>query len=93
MSNAQKTFDILKKAGKPLETVWGVTAGEKLHGRRIDHVRYLTDEEADDMGWDDKPLVLILDDGNYIFPMRDDEGNGAGALATSWDDLPTIPVI
>jgi hypothetical protein len=64
----------------------------RLQGKRIREVRYLTNEEATNMGFYSLCLVIILEDGNWILPMCDDEGNDAGALATSWDKLPTIPV-
>jgi hypothetical protein len=47
----------------------------------------------ENLGWDKSGIVLMLDDGTYIYPSRDDEGNGAGALFTSHADLPVIPVI
>ena len=87
------TFDRMKKAGHSLPEIWGTLASEKLNGRTIVECRYLTDEEARDLYWDRKCLAIILDDGSYLFPSADDEGNDAGALFTSWEDLPTIPVI
>lgn len=53
----------------------------------------MSDEEVADCGFDSSGIVIIFDDGSYIFPMSDDEGNDAGAIATSNEDLPTIPVI
>ena len=64
-----------------------------LKGRKIVGVRYLTEEERDDLGWFSRPVVIFLDNGEYIFPMSDDEGNDAGALATSFDDVAVLPVI
>lgn len=72
---------------------WEKSIKTKLEGRRIVAVRYLTDKEAVDMGWSRASLAIFLDDGNDIVPMSDDEGNDAGALSTSWKDLPTIPVM
>jgi hypothetical protein len=34
-----------------------------------------------------------LDNGEMLYPSSDDEGNGAGALHTTIDELPIIPVI
>lgn len=62
-----------------------------LLGRTITRVSYLTQEEADDLGWRHQPIVLELDDGSFIYPMRDSEGNDGGALATGYRDLPIIP--
>jgi len=51
-----------------------------LVGRTIIAVRYMTEEEVEAMGWYSKSPVLHLDDGSIVFPMQDDEGNGAGPL-------------
>ena len=72
---------------------WEKSIKAKLEGRKIIEVRYLTDEEAVDMGWSRASLAIFLDDGSNIVPMSDDEGNDAGALSTSWKDLQTIPVM
>lgn len=93
MTDAQKTYDRMRKANRPTDEIWATMAGDKLLNRRIEHVRYLTDEEAEGLGWYEKSLVIILDDGSYLFASQDDEGNGAGALFTSWEDLQTIPTI
>ena len=77
----------------PTKIRWAKDIHKVLVGRKIVEVRYLTDEEKNDMGWFDSPAVLILDDGNWVMPMADDEGNNAGAMATSYATLETIPVI
>ena len=66
-----------------------------LIGKKINNVRYLTSEEMIDCFGDDGykvPLVIEFTDGSWIFPMSDDEGNDGGALATSSEEYPTIPV-
>lgn len=72
---------------------WTKEASDLLVGRKIVRVRYMTQEECDHLGWTAKGIVIHLDDGNLIYPSRDDEGNDAGALFTNSDELPTIPVI
>ena len=64
-----------------------------LKGRTIVGVRYMCEEEAEDQDWYSRPIVMFLDNGEYIFPMADDEGNNGGALATSYDDHDLLPVI
>jgi hypothetical protein len=64
-----------------------------LVGRKIIGVRHMTAEEAEQSGWDSRPPVLILDDGNWIAPMSDDEGNDGGAFATSYAAMETIAVL
>lgn len=75
------------------ELEWTEIAKKQLLGRRIVDVRYLTEEEAGDLGWGSRCVVMILDDGNIIYPSCDDEGNAAGSLFTNNEDNPVIPVI
>ena len=72
---------------------WTQEAAAKLQGRTIKAVRYMTEEEQEACGWYSRAVVLVLDDGHAIWPSRDDEGNDAGALFTTYDELPGVPVI
>ena len=62
-----------------------------LLNRKIVGVRYMDEVEVEGLGWYKQAIVLILDNGVQIFPMSDDEGNNAGALATTDKRLETIP--
>ena len=75
------------------EKRWAKEAAAKLVGRTITEVRYLTDVEKDNLDWHAGSLVMLLDDGNGVYASTDDEGNGPGALFTTFEDLQTIPVI
>ena len=72
---------------------WTADTAKLLVGRVITEVRYLTEEERDNLGWNSRSIVIILNDGTAIYPSQDDEGNDAGALFTTSKTLPTIPVI
>ena len=72
---------------------WETNIRPILVNRTIKDIRYMTDEEVDHLGWDYSAIAIILDDGTILFPSSDDEGNNAGALFTTHDDMPTIPVI
>ena len=48
-------------------------------------------KEAENFMWDYRPVVFQLDDGTWIIPMCDDEGNNGGALAVGPDE--TLPVL
>ena len=72
---------------------WAKDAAKLLLGRRIVTVRYLTIKEIKALGWLGSSIVLQLDDGTAIYPSRDDEGNGPGALFTTNEEIPTIPAI
>ena len=78
---------------KKLIKKWQKDIEKSLVGRRIVGVEYLTDKEMEANLWYKRPIVLILDDGNWLIPMADDEGNDGGAIATSYEKLRTIPVI
>ena len=72
---------------------WAAEVRELLVGRTITAVRYMSSEEMDELGWYRSGIVLTLDNGLSLFPSRDDEGNDAGALFTTSEEMPTIPVI
>lgn len=76
-----------------IEKRWTKIAQDMLVGRKITAVRYMTKKEADNSMWDARAIVLVLDDGNIIFPSQDDEGNGPGSLFTNNDKNPILPVI
>lgn len=61
-----------------------------LIGKTITKVGYLSQQEADDLGWSKRPLVIYFDDGTYIGAMADDEGNNGGSYFTSDPQKPAI---
>jgi hypothetical protein len=76
-----------------LKKQWSDEVSEKLVGREIIGVRYMTQEEIEDCCWFNAAVILKLDDGTLLYPQSDDEGNNAGSIATTNKDLPVIPVI
>ena len=76
-----------------IEKTWTQVAEKQLLGKKIVKVRYMSQAEADSMGWYKRPVVFQLDDGNLIYPSMDDEGNDGGALFTNSKSEPTLPVI
>ncbi len=75
------------------ESRWTTIAEKQLKGKTIVKVRYMTIKEAYAMGWDQRPVVMQLDDGNLIIPSSDDEGNNAGSLFTQDKTDNILPVI
>ena len=75
-----------------LKTLWGAEAAKILEGRTIVRARYMTKKEVEELGFRRAGILLMLDDGTFIFPSMDDEGNDSGALFTT-THLHTIPVI
>jgi hypothetical protein len=75
------------------EQRWTKIASAQLKGRTIVEVRYLTAEEAAQLGWSRRPVVMQLDDGNIVYASRDDEGNDGGALFTNNKKEPVLPLL
>jgi hypothetical protein len=68
-------------------------AAQMLVGRKIVAVHYMTDKEMEATGFERRALVLQLDNGTLAYPSQDDEGNGPGALFTTAEECPCLPVI
>lgn len=53
-----------------------------LVGQMIVGVRAMTPEEQDDFGWGhaEPGVIFTMTNGRWFIPMRDEEGNGPGAL-------------
>jgi len=62
------------------EDRWTKHAKSKFVGKKIVGARYMSEKEADDMGWSKRPVVLQLSDGTLFYPSMDDEGNDGGAM-------------
>jgi len=79
------------------EDKWTGIARQQMHGRKVTGVRYLTADEAKDLGWYYRCIVITLSAKGkpdlLVYPSRDDEGNDAGALFTTDKLQPTIPLI
>jgi hypothetical protein len=78
---------------KDTNKYWTETATNLLKGRKIVRARYLTNKEAETLGWDYRCVVIELDNGLMIYPSMDDEGNNAGALFTTDPKVQTLPVL
>ena len=76
-----------------VEKKWTRDIARALLGKTITKVEYMPEDEAEQFGWDHRPIILRLNDGSYLWPSMDDEGNNGGALFTTLDDLPVIPVL
>ena len=76
-----------------LKKKWSREISEKLIDRKIVEIRYMTESEVKGNLWYNAAVVFTLDNGVSIYPISDDEGNNAGAIATTDKDLPVIPVI
>jgi hypothetical protein len=82
-----------------LVKTWSKTANALLSGFQLRRAYYMPAASVEAMGWHASSVVIELFDPNgdkddiRLFPMQDDEGNNAGALATSDKEDPVLPVI
>jgi len=75
------------------DKLWNKVAADMLVGRTVKAAFYMLGEEAGNCGFNSRPLVIIFDNGLCIYPMSDDEGNDAGALATTDSKTAILPVL
>ena len=83
------------KETKDLETFWNKRARQVLLGQTIVSVNYMSEENAEQMGWYKRPIVFKLSNGTICYLSCDDEGNDGGALFFSdkngkHDELPVL---
>jgi hypothetical protein len=83
------------KNRQEMERYWNRKAKHLLRNKTIVDVRYMTEKESNDSGWDQQGLVIVLENGVTLYPQRDDEGNGPGAIHAQLDEenyeiLPTL---
>jgi hypothetical protein len=77
-----------------LKAHWTNEVAKILKGKKIVDVRYLDDDEMENLGWYKRPLAFELEDGTLCIPSRDDEGNDGGSLFYFKNgDLDVLPVI
>ena len=80
---------------KDYTKIWTEYAKERLVGRTITDVSYLTGQECEDgFGWYKRPITFTLDDGKEVIAQMDDEGNDGGVLTCLTASKETIlPVL
>ena len=82
-----------KSEEQKLELEWIKRITKLLVGKKIVKIQYMTEKDAEEQGWYRRPIQMRLEDGTWLTPSQDDEGNDGGSLFTNSKDLPTIPVI
>ena len=75
---------------KDAHQYWRKKADKLLLNKKIVAIEWMTEGESENLSWGSRPVCLKLDDGTWIFPMADDEGNDGGALAVGESE--TLPV-
>ena len=65
---------------KEIIKYWNHKANQLLLGRKIVEVKYISPEETEDCYWHNSPVSFKLDNGVWVTPQSDDEGNDGGVL-------------
>ena len=81
------------KGAMMTEKEWINVISKELIGKKIIAVEYMSEAEAEEQGWFRRPIQIKLDNGTWLTPSQDDEGNDGGSLFTNVKELPTIPVL
>jgi len=76
-----------------LSKAWQKKINKYLVGRTIVKIEYCVQQLSEDQGWHNRPIQILLDNGTWLTPTSDDEGNNGGAIHTNIKELPIIPVI
>jgi hypothetical protein len=82
------TRDISKRNAE-----WTRRVRKLLLNKKIVAVHFMTVTEQKECGWDEGAVLFQLSTGEWVYPSRDDEGNGPGSLFTTSTELPIIPVL
>ncbi len=88
-----KTFEEKVKEAGSIENYWTNLISDKLVGKTITKVQYVSKEQAEENMWYKSPIAIQLNNRDWIFPMSDDEGNDGGSIGTSIKGLGIIPTL
>ena len=79
---------------RKIEDRWTEIAEKRVLGKQIVAVEYMSDQEAEHMRWGNRPVAFKLNDGTWLYPQADDEGNDGGAMYhANKEDSEIFPVI
>ena len=69
-----------KKFQNSLSQQWKNRLSPEILGQRIVRMHYMSKKDAEELNWYKRPLMLMLENGTWIIPQQDDEGNDGGAM-------------
>ena len=69
-----------KKFQNSTSQKWKNRLSPELLGQRIGKMHYMSKRDAKKLKWYKRPLMLMLENGTWIIPQQDDEGNDGGAM-------------
>ena len=83
--STQKEIEEIKLRGKQRAREQKII--DNLEGKEIKSARWLTQEEATNLGLHKIPFVIFFgDDGHYMIRICDDEMNDGGSIFCNWGE-------
>lgn len=76
-----------ERYNKQIIKYWHSKANQLLLGRKIVEVEYMSPKETKEIYWHNSPVLFKLDNGFWVTPQSDDEGNDGGALSLFHSEL------
>ena len=81
----------ISKESDDAVSYWTRRVEKFLLGQKIVKVEYMSEEDAEDMDWVNRPIQIRLSNGIWLTPTQDDEGNDGGSISTNTTDIiPTL---
>ena len=53
----------------------------------------MSEQDAEEQHWDRRPIQILLNNGVWLTPSSDDEGNDGGSIQTNSEIDPVVPVL
>lgn len=82
-----------KMSDNELTEYWNKRVSKVLVGRTITKVEYMSEKDRDETGWYNRPIQIQLDNGVWLTPTSDDEGNEGGSIHTNLKKDRIIPTL
>jgi len=83
--STQKEIEEIKLRGKQRAREQKII--DKVVGQKIVDARWLSEEEATNLGLRKRPFMIVFgDDREYMIAICDDEMNDGGSLYTNWGE-------
>jgi hypothetical protein len=88
-----KQKPLAEMSGQELTSYWNKRMERLLLGKKIVKVQYMSEQDAEEQHWDRRPIQILLNNGVWLTPSSDDEGNDGGSIQTNSEIDPVVPVL
>jgi hypothetical protein len=88
-----KQKPLAEMSSQELTSYWNKRMERLLLGKKIVKVQYMSEQDAEEQHWDRRPIQILLNNGVWLTPSSDDEGNDGGSIQTNSEIDPVVPVL